>query len=183
MMSSSKKELREKMILKRDALTSDLKLVKDNIIYNKVVNSIQYRNANNIFIFVSYKNEVDTHNIINKAIHDGKRVFVPKVISKEKGMEAIEIKGVSDLEKSSYGILEPKGFSYIEPKDIELVILPGLAFDKNGGRIGYGGGFYDRYMKLLKDSAIKIGICYNFQVVDKVIMDVNDVAVDKFITD
>ncbi|NYC95122.1 5,10-methenyltetrahydrofolate synthetase [Clostridium acetobutylicum] len=59
--------------------------------------------------------------------------------------------------------------------------MPGLAFDESGGRIGYGGGFYDRYMSLLDKSAVKVGICYDFQVIDKVIMNINDVPVDKII--
>ncbi|NYC95123.1 5-formyltetrahydrofolate cyclo-ligase [Clostridium acetobutylicum] len=92
-MINSKKELRKNMVLKRDSLEPDLKSIKDNMIYNKVINSIQYKSANNIFVFVSYKSEVDTHNIIRTAIADGKKVFVPKVISKEKGMEAAEIRG------------------------------------------------------------------------------------------
>ncbi|AAK79064.1 5-formyltetrahydrofolate cyclo-ligase [Clostridium acetobutylicum] len=180
-MINSKKELRKNMVLKRDSLEPDLKSIKDNMIYNKVINSIQYKSANNIFVFVSYKSEVDTHNIIRTAIADGKKVFVPKVISKEKGMEAAEIRGFFDLEKSAYGILEPKSSNYIEPESIELLLVPGLAFDESGGRIGYGGGFYDRYMSLLDKSAVKVGICYDFQVIDKVIMNINDVPVDKII--
>lgn len=171
------------MIKKRDVMESDLKLIKDNIIYNKVINSIEYKDAANIFVYVSYKSEVDTHKIISKAIVDGKRVFVPKVISNEEGMEALEIKGLHDFKKGSYGILEPMGSDYVKPQIIDLILVPGLAFDKKGGRIGYGGGFYDRYMKSTSKSTVKIGICYDFQMVEEVTMDFNDVLVDKVITD
>ncbi|PJI10295.1 5-formyltetrahydrofolate cyclo-ligase [Clostridium sp. CT7] len=182
-MQKNKRELRQRMLDMRDSLDSSIKSIKDNRIYNKVINSIEYKDATNIFVYVSYQSEVDTHKIINKAIIDGKKVFVPKVISKEKGMEALEIKGLHDLTEGNYGILEPTGLDYIKPQTIDMVLAPGLAFDKKGGRIGYGGGFYDRYMKLISKSTVKIGICYDFQVVEEVIMDSNDVLVDKIITD
>lgn len=179
----NKKELRSQMIKLREAITKEEKSILDKKAFINVINSKEYNRAKNIFIYVSYKSELYTHEIIKYSLKNGKKIFVPKVISKSEGMKAVEIKDFSDLSKSSYGILEPITNKYAEPSIIELSLTPGLAFDKSGGRIGYGGGFYDRYMKNLKGSAVNIGLCYKLQIIERVPMDEFDVRVDGIITD
>ncbi|WP_125153813.1 5-formyltetrahydrofolate cyclo-ligase [Clostridium rectalis] len=178
-----KKSLRKQVLEKRDALTYKERGYLDKEIFNKLIQSNFYKNSNCIFVFVSYKTEVDTHLIIKKALQDGKTVCVPKVISKEKGMVAVKIKDFSELLVSTYGILEPKICNnLVNPKEIDLVLLPGAVFDGNGGRIGYGGGFYDRFLVNVKPSVSKIGLAYKIQVVKKVPMDELDIRIDGIIT-
>lgn len=179
----SKKELRIIVKEKREKIRNKEKL--DEIITKKVLNSTFYNKADTIFMYVSYKNEVDTHNIIKYALKEGKRICVPKILSLKDGMKAVEINSFEELKCSSYGILEPDYYesNVIEEKDIDLLIMPGVAFDLKGGRVGYGGAFYDRFLKKTKASSKKVALAYSFQIFDKVPMEDNDMYIDSVITD
>lgn len=181
----SKKAIRKLIKEKKDILSLEQRQKWDKIIFDKVISSYEYRNSKVIFIFVSYNNEVDTHKIMEQALKDGKILCVPKIISKEKGMDIVQIRGFEDLEISSdYGILEPKNNKLkIEEEKIDLSYVPGLAFDGQGGRIGYGGGFYDRFFEKTRRDSKKIGLAYKFQIFTKVPMDEHDVFIDGIITD
>lgn len=160
------------------------RLAMDKKVYDNVVNSQIYKTSRNIFIFVSYNNEVDTHEIIKQALTDGKKIFVPKVISKANGMVAVEISSLSELSEGYFGVLEPINFDKrVEEDIIELVLLPGIAFDKMGNRIGYGGGFYDRFLPKLNTDVKKIALAYSFQVFDCVPCELHDEKIDGIITD
>ncbi|WP_392486169.1 5-formyltetrahydrofolate cyclo-ligase [Haloimpatiens sp. FM7315] len=179
-----KRELRKKMNSKRKNLPKDFKNSLDKKIYNKIVLNKNFIKANSVFLFVSYNNEVDTHKIILKALSENKIVSVPKVISKEKGMVALEIKSFKDLEIGAYGILEPKeNCKIIDPSSIDFALIPGLAFDENGNRLGYGGGFYDRFLNLMTNSSHKVGISYDFQIVNEIPIDANDMKITELVTD
>lgn len=185
-MMNSKKELRKEMLRLRDSKSPESLAILNKIIFDKVINSIEYKNAKNIFIFVSYKTEVDTHKIIKHALTEGKKICVPKVISKEEGMKAIYINKFEELlPQGPFGILEPQihDDNIAIEEDIDLVFVPGVAFDHNGGRMGYGGGFYDRFLPLIKSECRKVGLCYRFQVVQSVIIEQNDENVSCIITD
>jgi len=179
-----KKQVRKYMLDKRDKCNNQKRSGWDSIIFNKFISSEYYKSAKLIFIFVSFRSEVDTLSIIKKAIEDGKTICVPKVISKEEGMKVFKISGLDDLESGYYEILEPlKKCEEISIKDIDLVVMPGAAFDLEGGRIGYGGGFYDRFLLKIDDNVKKLALAYKFQVLDSVPMDENDIRADMIITD
>ncbi|WP_050607061.1 5-formyltetrahydrofolate cyclo-ligase [Clostridium niameyense] len=180
-----KKALRKKMKGKRAFLNELDKLNKDNIIKDKFLSSDFYKNSIGIFIYVSLQKEVDTHSIIKQALKDEKRVFVPKVISLNQGMVAVEIKDFSCLKQcGTYKILEPVDFNKkINKEDIDLAVVPGIAFDRKGGRLGYGGGFYDRFFVGLNKNVPKIALAYDFQIVDDVPKNNHDICVHKIITD
>ncbi|MBV7274573.1 5-formyltetrahydrofolate cyclo-ligase [Clostridium sp. PL3] len=180
----SKKDIRKSIKSKRAALTNDEREKLNKALYEKTINSEYYKNANTIFAFVSYDTEVDTHSIIKKALEDGKTVCVPKTISMEEGMLAIKLNSFNDMAEGNYGILEPKLTTpKIEENLIDLAFIPGLAFDKRGGRVGYGGGFYDRFMNNMRKEAKKIGLAYSFQILDEVPMEKHDLFIDGIITD
>lgn len=180
----NKKELREFMKVKRSATLPGQKDEMDSAIFYKVINSEAYKKASVIFIYVSFGAEVDTHRIINQSLEDNKTVCVPKVINRAEGMKAVEIASVSELKESKLGILEPVDISKeIMPGDINLAIIPGLAFDRSGGRIGYGAGYYDRFLLNLNPKASKIGIAYKLQIIESVPMDKTDVYIDQVITE
>lgn len=177
-----KKSIRDKILKIRDGLSIDERKKYDEEIYNKVIESKYYKEAKNIFIFVSYKTEVDTHKIIKTALDQGKTICVPKVISKKDGMYVAIINNFSDLKPGKYGILEPSEESVkVLEEDIDLVLVPGAVFDKEGGRIGYGGGFYDRFLVKLRKDVPKIALAYDIQIIDKVPMDELDVRIDGII--
>jgi 5-formyltetrahydrofolate cyclo-ligase len=178
-----KNELREYMKSLRCSISIEEKDKKDRSIFNKVVNNKQYIEAETIMAYVSFGLEVDTISIIKNALDNNKIVCVPKIINKKDGMKAVKIEKLEDLIKNKFGILEPLSFDKeINGKDIDLFFVPGLAFDKNGGRIGYGAGYYDRFLKNSKDNSLKIGLAYDFQVIDNVPMAENDIYLDIIIS-
>lgn len=180
----SKRQLRSEIESLKSSLSLEKRREYDKNIYETVMKSQFYKNSSIIFIFVSYNNEVDTHSIIKKAIEDGKIICVPKIISKKDGMKAVRIGDFNDLYPGAYGILEPLDFSNtIEPSNIDTIFLPGVAFDLSGGRVGYGGGFYDRFLKNAADNTNKIALSYSFQLMDSVPMEKEDERIDGIITE
>jgi 5-formyltetrahydrofolate cyclo-ligase len=179
-----KSDLRKKIKNIRNNMDITNKMNLDNLIYNRIINSKNYIKSKVIFVYVSLKEEVDTHRLINKALLDGKSVCVPKIISKDEGMEAIKINKFQDLHKSKYDILEPLNFeNKVDREYIDLILIPGISFDLKGGRIGYGGGFYDRFLNYNNLHSKNIGLCYEFQIVKKVPMDGFDMGVHGIITE
>lgn len=130
-----------------------------------------------IFCYVSFGSEVPTHEYIKTMIGHGKTVCVPRVAGKE--MQAIKISNLHELELSRMRILEPVSGEVIDSKDIDLIVVPILAFNK-GYRLGYGGGFYDKYMRGC--GAHKVGLAYPFQETAEVFDEAHDVMLDKIIT-
>ena len=159
----NKKYYRDQVKALRDALSKEEKEKKDFTIYNKVISSKEYKEASCIFIYVSYQNEVDTHEIIKTALSQGKIICVPKIISLKEGMKVLRINDFNDLKPSAYGILEPT--LDLEENQVipDLVYTPGVAFDLNGGRIGYGGGFYDRFLAGLNKDVPKFALAYSLR--------------------
>ena len=136
------------------------------------------------FTFVSFGGEVNTHQIINRAISDGKIICVPKIQSKITGIEIFKINSLAELKSGYYGILEPlEKCPKVDSKNIDLIIMPGVAFDRQGGRIGYGAGFYDRFLSEMNRKVNKIALAYNLQVLDEVPVTELDVLIDGIITE
>ena len=154
----TKKELRKILIEKRKHLPLEYRQHADAQIFQKIIDSEAYQTARTIFCFVSTADEINTHPVIEHGLNHGKCMVVPKCI--EKGiMHAYQIHSFDDLEPGRYGILEPKEHcKLIQPSDIDLAIIPCLSCDPQGYRIGYGGGFYDRYIQ--DQTFIKLIICY-----------------------
>ncbi|WP_278335080.1 5-formyltetrahydrofolate cyclo-ligase [Clostridium pasteurianum] len=153
--SNAKSDFRECIAKRREELSLSDKKEKDSAIYEIITKSKEFIEAEVLFIYVSFGKEVDTHNIIKYALNLGKKVCAPRVISRLSGMKALKVNDLEELELSSYGILEPKDTAEeVKLDDMDLAIIPGLAFDLKGDRIGYGGGFYDRFFSN-KNSRVK----------------------------
>ncbi|GLC32151.1 5-formyltetrahydrofolate cyclo-ligase [Clostridium omnivorum] len=178
-----KKQIRNNMKTMRSNLHWNDKAKMDTIIFEKVINSDAYQRSKVIFIYVSYNNEVATHRIIEHGLSNNKVICVPKIISLEQGMKSIRINSFDELRENSMGILEPlyNGIE-VKPNEVDLLLMPGLAFDSKGGRLGYGGGFYDKYLRKCRQDSVKIGLCYDFQLIDSVPTSELDELVDEVIT-
>ncbi len=175
--------MRKEIIKKRKSIDEGIRKGWDRSILLKVLSSEEYIKSKVIFIYVSYNGEVDTEKLIKQALCDGKTVCVPRVISKAEGMEAVPIKDFGELISGAYGILEaPKAFPSINPQSIDLAIVPGVAFDNGGGRLGYGGGFYDRYLALMRQDSISTALAYSIQIVDDIPMEPQDKRVSMVIS-
>lgn len=170
-----KKELRKKYTKVRADVED--KEGKDRLIRKNLRELEIYKKAKSVFVFISYKSEVDTRGIIEDILADGKKLLVPLVKGSE--MIAVEVKGIDDLEPNKMGILEPK--SGDEVTDVDLTITPGLAFDKNGFRLGYGGGYYDKFFA--KVDTVRMGIGYSDQYVESIVHEDYDKALEYLLTE
>ena len=178
-----KRILRNKILSVRNTLDKEIKDKMDYEIYNKLISSELYLKAKNIFIYISFDKEIETKRIINKALSDEKQVYIPKIYRADKSMKAISLKAFEDLKGNSMGILEPIDDSdYINKEEIDLIIVPGVVFDLNGNRIGYGGGYYDRYLEDIKEINNKVVLAYDLQIVDFIESESHDISFDYIIT-
>lgn len=182
----NKSYLRKIFKEKRKNLDKVEKVLKDKQIYDKFINSHWYKNANIIFIYVGMKEEIDTIPIINKILSEKKTVVVPKIDINNKMMKSVEIKSLKNLIIAEpYGILEPLSFeNEVNKSKIDLAIIPGLIFDRFGGRLGYGGGYYDKFIRNLNDinKVVLLSLAYDFQIINHVPMAEHDLKIDTIIT-
>lgn len=182
-----KKTARQLVRAKKKQMTLEKIKEKSQEILKRVVEEVWFLQADCIYCYVSYNQEVMTRSLITTALEEGKQVAVPKVIGKE--MEFFYISSVQDLEEGYQGIPEPKGNDMADPVaerkagKNNLMVLPGLAFDNQCNRVGYGGGFYDRYLEKYQEAEFqKVAIAFDFQVVDEIEMEACDWRVDKVVT-
>lgn len=187
--SQEKKALRCQGLSKRDKLEEALRKIADRQILDRICQQEAYQQADLLLVYVNYKSEVNTTQLIQRALLEGKRVAVPKVMDKNGSMEFYEIESLEQLEKGYQGILEPviehrKCISLETESGRSLMILPGAVFDCRGNRIGYGGGFYDRYLERHSIAGLyTIAVCYEVQVVEHIPTDIHDYPVDCIITE
>ena len=183
----TKKEIRSYQKELRNQLSDEERKSFSNSIHRTLYQTKEYHNCKRLFIFVSFQSEVDTLQIIEHALLQGKNVYIPKV---EKDiMEFYKIDSLNNLTPSKFGVAEPLGeekYKYITATDNlhnNLILLPGLAFDSNGNRIGYGGGYYDKYLQLHAEVEFnKIALAYDFQVMENIPFEEFDEKADAIIT-
>ena len=180
----NKFELRSYMVNKRSRITAKIRTEKSEIIINKLRSLQVYLDAKLILVYVSFRSEVETHSFINQALRDGKRIAVPLTISDAKLLLPCEIFSLDDLAPRTLGILEPdkNNTNEVNRKDIDLAVVPGLAFDLHGNRLGFGAGYYDRFLPSLRKDAITIGVCFDEQLVEQLPVEVFDVPLDGVLT-
>lgn len=200
---SEKKELRKKVLALRNNLPESWRREASEAIIDKITTLPEYQQAEALFCYVSYRSEVETDALIQKALQEGKSVYCPKVIAGEHipCMEFYRIFSVEDLETGFRGIREPiplpaRQFCISEHfvKQIctngssILFVMPGAVFDKNHHRIGYGGGYYDAYLKRCKQAGIKehmltVALAFSKQIVEKVVAEPHDIKPKLVITE
>ena len=131
-----------------------------------------YRKTSDICLYMPFRNEVDTSYIMKLAAADGKRIWLPKIISGR--MQFLIHDDSVPFAKGPYGILEPQTQSVLVPDENTLVIVPGAVFSRSRDRIGYGGGYYDRFLEN-NPMCMTIAVCYDFQIVDKLPAEPHDI--------
>jgi 5-formyltetrahydrofolate cyclo-ligase len=138
--------------------------------------------AGTVLLFYSFGSEIPTARLIERLQAMGKRILLP-YLDDERRMEAAELAPEDHPVPTRYGPKEPPRRVAVDPAEVDLVITPGLAFDRFGHRLGYGGGYYDRYLRRLHPGAARIGIGFSVQVVDEVPAEAGDERVDVVVTD
>lgn len=173
-----KKELRRAIMQRKRAMTQEEIQEKSAELASRFLASDAYRNARTLYGYMPYNQEVRTIPILEQALRDGKRVAVPKVYGDE--MRFIYVTDLSIMEKSSFGIPEPVADGPVGDDPHALVLMPGLAFDSQGHRIGYGGGFYDKFLQQEPEHPT-VALCYDFQMLPQLNTEEHDIPVDSVI--
>jgi 5-formyltetrahydrofolate cyclo-ligase len=181
---SFKKKLRKEIREKRGSIPVSKRKDKSKIIAEKFFLTDYYTKSHNILAYYPFGSEIDTSLVIIRALENNKGIILPKIFGQDLKLYYLD-KLSEQLEKNKYGIMEPIP-RFCRPakiKDIDLAIIPGLSFDKNLNRLGYGRGFYDRLLTLIPSKIKKIAFCFNIQVIDKIPATEHDIKIDVLITE
>lgn len=172
-----KLDIRKKHIQIRKEIQN--KKEKSKSIVHQIINHSKYKEAHVIACYCSLNDEVNLDEIFFDAWSKGKRIVVPKV--KGQTMDFYEIKNMDELEIQSYGIREPKHEVIFEKNKIDLIFVPGVVFDLDGNRMGFGKGYYDRYLSDL--DVYKIGVCFQEQICEHVPTNQYDIQMNEVVID
>lgn len=179
MYNLERNNLRTNMIQKRLQLEPEKIAAASRAIADKLDELVPLCRAQYIMGFYPIKNEVDLSYFLNRQSLQGKTILLPRINS-ESQIEAVRYEGNNSLAPGSYGILEPQGEAVGR---IDAVLVPGLVFDGRGYRLGYGKGYYDKFLFALTDKVFICGVCYEFQVVDNVFPHQSDVPMHWVVTE
>lgn len=173
---TDKKQLRKELIAKRKKMTDEEFSKKSLHICNRLLNNSQYLKSKVIYCYYSVNKEVDLLPFIKQALEDGKIIAFPKV--KGQNIDFFEVKSLEELEPGYFNIPEPPETTPAPKGD--LIIVPGVAFSKKGERLGYGGGFYDRFLEHHK--VYTIGVAYDFQIMNSLPTEEHDRKLNEIIS-
>jgi len=180
-MSEEKSAIRRKMLDRRNSLSAMEVLERSNKVMENLYSLKEFSKAKVVMSYISFGTEVNTHGLI-RSLMGKKTVLVPVVADKEKREIILsELRDWKELLSGAYGILEPGEVRERNADEVDISIVPGVAFDIRGNRIGYGGGYYDRLLG--RTGGEKIGIAYDFQILESIPGEGHDVAVDKVVTE
>jgi 5-formyltetrahydrofolate cyclo-ligase len=178
----TKIELRQKMKLELEQIDLDTYNLWSNQIAEQLFQTELWKNAKTIGVTISRGKEVNTFSIIEKAWEQGKKICVPKCYPKEKKMEFRQIRSFDQLEIVYYGLQEPivKETELVDNREIDFLIVPGICFSKDGFRLGYGGGYYDRYLTNFHGSTVSLA--FPVQIVEEIPREPHDIPVKYIVT-
>ena len=181
-----KTTIRKEILEKRKSQDPQVSAAQSRSITGTLIGRKEFQTANRILIYLSKDGEVGTDHLLGRAFELGKRVCVPVVDRGNDELRISELPGPEiDFRLGAFGVREPAegDLNFVTPDQIDLVVVPGLAFDRRGGRIGYGKGYYDRLLSRLSSQVPRIALAFEFQVLDTVPQDVKDIQVDTIITE
>lgn len=184
--AGKRQELRDRMRRRRDALPAPTIASHSNAIASHVLNLPAYDQARTLMAYWSVGSEVVTHHLIRAALSQGKRVCLPLALPAEKRLVPCLVRDpATDLRPGVYDIPEPdpERCPALSPAELDLVFVPGLAFDRRGHRLGYGQGWYDRFLASLPASAALVGLAFDAQAVDRLAVESWDVPVHLVVTE
>ena len=170
-----KKELRKQIREKKRAMTPEEIQSASQKLKELFLATEQYQKAKTIYGYLPYNQEVRTVPILEQTLVDGKRVAVPKIFGDE--MKFIYLTDLTQVEEGYAGIPEPVADGPVADDPTALVLMPGLAFDKEGHRVGYGGGFYDKFLTQEPEHPT-VALCYDFQILEELPTEEFDIPVD-----
>ncbi len=180
----TKETLRKRILLLRECMTLQEREKASYFIFENFFKLPEYQNAETIFAFAGYGTELSTLNSVFRMINSGKHVALPKMMDEEH-MEFFEVRKISDIQKGPLGIPEPNGSYAPVSFRPDIIMIPGVAFDKKFNRLGYGRGYYDRYLVSHGYDRFvwKIALAFSCQIVRRIPTDKKDVSIDMIVTE
>jgi len=163
-----KAAFREKLKAIRDAVDPGQAERASQGVWNLLKERPEFQKAKGIGAFASIPKEINTYSILEGTLSSGKKLYLPKVNQEKSSFEFHPVTDLKKLQLGPFGIQEPTSLKPADWNELDLVLVPGLAFDSHGNRLGFGKGFYDRVLPRLKKSCLVIGLGYSFQLVDQV---------------
>jgi len=184
-MAEERTTLRAKILAARDSLSAEERQLKSRAITEHLLALPEFAGVRSVFAYVSFRSEVETLPLIAHCLKRGVTVSVPLTLPQEHRLLPYAITDpILDLAPGYCGIPEPlKTLPLVAPSSIEVVVTPGSVFDAKGGRLGYGGGYYDRFLQTAAPQALRIGLAYDLQVVETVPLKSHDQQLDYLITE
>ena len=175
---TQKDALRKHLLEKRDATSAELRDISSNKIYQNLKQVDSYINSQNIACYFPIGSEVDTHSIMLDVLERGKNMILPKII--DSNLEFYVIPNLGKLEKGRFDIMEPKD-SCKKAEKIDCILVPTVGISKSGDRLGYGRGYYDKFLS--STNAMKISLTYSKQIIKSIPIDTHDIKIDLIITE
>ena len=185
-----KKQQRQQAYLARNAQVNKEEI--SAIICQRIIELPEYQQAKTVLWYVHCRSEVRTLSALSRELQGNRRIVVPYCTVDENGEKCLGLwllKSIDELQPGMWNILEPAKTRWqaadrqIQADELDLVLVPGVAFDVSGGRLGNGAGYYDRLLSHVRNDALRLGICYQSQIVSKVVRQAHDVLMDRVITE
>lgn len=185
--AEKKDSLRKNILQKRLRLPFEEVFEISSIVQKRFLGLKELESAKRLALYASFKNEVLTDAIFEYALAHGKEVFFPRVARGKRGLAFLRVHGKKDFTQSSYEIHEPahdRGLDIAEPSSFDgIIIVPGVAFDRDGNRLGYGKGYYDKALDGINKECLVAALAFDFQIVDRIPAEAHDIKMDKIITE
>ncbi|MEW6418983.1 MAG: 5-formyltetrahydrofolate cyclo-ligase [Nitrospirota bacterium] len=180
-----KKTIRREILKRRDEISPEIKAGKDSLIKQRLFSLPEFIAVKTVFFYASFRSEVETLSMIKESLKMGKRVVLPKVQRKGNMIKLYEIADINELSPGYMGIPEPffSNSRFLSLDELDLIVIPGVAFDYSGNRLGYGGGYYDMLLAQRQKEMPIIALAYEEQLVDSIPVEEHDVKVDVIVTD
>ena len=179
--------LRKTVLGRRDAMDAGIRTALSRAIVRDLFDLAAYRRSGTVMAYVGFGSELQTDEFVFHTLEQGKTLLLPRVNGRKRGLDIYEVRDpVRDLEVGTWGIREPRPdrCARVDPDIIDFVLVPGLAFDARGGRLGYGGGFYDRLLaSILSTRTWLVAGAFESQRVERLPLDEHDVPMDVVVTE
>ena len=177
----TKAQIRSKILLRLKTQQEEDRNRKSKFIKNKLLRNKVFRKAKIVMFYIAFGGEVNTEDMIREAQKIGKVICVPMCKKDKEIMQPAILENHAKLKLGPYGVCEPATEKLVKPEHLDLVIVPGLAFDKLGNRLGRGKGYYDRFLGSLSDKTHSIGLAFDFQILPLVPTTKHDVSIKQLI--
>ena len=176
-----KKAVRQTLLHQRQQLLPEAVELWGHRAQSRLLAHEVFRSARTIGLYSPIRKEVATDHLAHAARRHGQTLLYPRVCGQN--LVLVEVVDPAQLRRGSFGVLEPQGDPWTATDRIDLLVVPGVAFDRQGWRLGYGQGYYDRFLGTRHQPAVLVGLCYDFQLLDRLPADVHDIPMDLIVTE